>query len=121
MGGSTVRIVWPRDGTSEIQNLERCNFLSIVFFLWVEHVWSSGRVRRQRDVNKLNMSKMIKMWIERGKCDGKGENIKGNALLADFTHFLTLASREFVVSLLYTYDWWGRITQVRIQVGTNLL
>ena len=57
-------------------------------------------MRRQRDVNKLNMSKMIKMWIERGKCDGKGENIKGNALLADFTHFLTLASREFVVSLL---------------------
>ena len=61
------------------------------FFLWVEHVWSSGRVRRQRDVNKLNMSKMIRMWIERGKRDGKGENIKGNALLADFTHFLTLA------------------------------
>ena len=31
MGGSTVRIVWPGDGTSEIQNLEHCNFLSILF------------------------------------------------------------------------------------------
>ena len=48
-------------------------------------------MRRQRDVKKLNMSKMIKMWIERGKRDGKGENIKGNALLADFAQNLTLA------------------------------
>ena len=57
----------------------------------MEHPWNSGRVRRQREVNKLNMSKMIRMWSGRGKCDGKGENIKGNALLADFTHFFTLA------------------------------
>ena len=48
-------------------------------------------MRRQRDVNKLNMLKMIRMWSEGGKRDGKGENIKGNALLADFAQNLTLA------------------------------
>ena len=68
-------------------------------FLWVEHVWIFGRVRRRRDVDKLNMSGMIRMWSERGKCDGKCENIKGNPLLPDFTQNLTLASREFVVYL----------------------
>ena len=48
-------------------------------------------MRRQRDVNELNMSKMIKMWSEGGKCDGKGENIKGNALVPDLRNYLTLA------------------------------
>ena len=48
-------------------------------------------MRRQRDVEGLNMSEMVRMWSEGGQRDGKGENIKGNALLADFTHFLTLA------------------------------
>ena len=52
---------------------------------------NSGRVRRRRDVNKLNMLKMIRMWIERGQRDGKGENIKGNALVPDFAQNLTLA------------------------------
>ena len=67
-------------------------FINFIFFLWVEHVWNSGRVRRQRDVDKLNMSKMIRMWIERGKCDGKGENIKGNALVPDFVQFCMFAA-----------------------------
>ena len=89
MGGSTVRIVWSRDGTSEIEIWSIAIFFQFYFFLWVEHVWNSGRVRRQRDVNKLNMSKMIKMWIERGKCDGKGENIKGNALVPDLLTYFT--------------------------------
>ena len=48
-------------------------FYQVSFFLWVEHVWSSGRVRRRRDVDKLNMSGLIRMWSERGKCDGKGK------------------------------------------------
>ena len=76
-------------------------FLSFDFFLWVEHVWSSGRVRRRRDVDKLNMSGMIRMWSQRGKRDGEGENIKGNALLPDFTQNLTLASRECNVYLSF--------------------
>ena len=91
MGGSTVRIVWPRDGTSEIEIWSIAIFYQFYFFLWVEHVWSSGRVRRQRDVNKLNVSEMVRMLSEGGQRDGKGENIKGNALLADFAQNLTLA------------------------------
>ena len=93
VGGSTVRSAWPGGGTSEVQNLDHCNFSQFRFliFLWVEHVWSSGRVRRRRDVNKLNMSGMIRMWSERGKCDGKGENITGNTLVPDLLNYLSLA------------------------------
>ena len=94
VGGSTVRSnVGPGGGTSEVQNLDHCNFSQFWFliFLWVEHVWSSGRVRRRRDVDKLNMSGMIRMWSERGKRDGKCENIKGNALVPDLRNYLTLA------------------------------
>ncbi len=49
---------------------------------------ASDRVRRQRDVDKLNVSGMIRMWSERGTCDGKVENIKGNALVTDFAQNL---------------------------------
>ncbi len=52
-------------------------------------MWNSDRVRRQRDGDKWNMSGMIRMWSERGKCGGKVQNIKGNALVADFATYLS--------------------------------
>ena len=81
------------DGTSEVQTLDHWNFSQFRFliFLWVEHWWSSGRVRRRRDVDKLNMSEMIRMLSEGGQRDGEGANVKGNALVPDFNQFLTLA------------------------------
>ena len=48
-------------------------------------------MRRRRDVNQLNVSEMVRMWSEGGQRDGKGENIKGNALVPDFAQNLTLA------------------------------
>ena len=45
-------------------------------------------MRRQRDVDELNKSGMIRMLSEGGQRDGKGENIKGNAPVPDFIHFL---------------------------------
>ena len=42
-------------------------------------------VRRRRDVDEKNVSEMIRMWRERGKCGGEVENIKGNALVTDLS------------------------------------
>ena len=64
---------------------------NLLVFFWVEHVWNSGRVRRRRDADKWNMLGMIRMWSERGKCDGKVQNIKGNALVPDFATCLSFA------------------------------
>ena len=98
MDGSSQAWVEARSGSygpgTEHRRLKKSGSLEFIInfiFLWVEHVWSSGRVRRQRHVNKLNMSEMIRVWSERGKCDGEGENIKGNALVPDFAQNLSLA------------------------------
>ena len=48
-------------------------------------------MRRRRDVEGQNVSEILRMLSEGGQRDGKGENIKGNALVPDFAQNLTLA------------------------------
>ena len=60
-------------------------------------------MRRRRDVDKWNVLGMITMWSERGKCGGKVQNIKGNALGTDFATYLLRICHLFATYLTIAY------------------
>ena len=74
------------------ENAKSANFgnLNFLIFWWVELLMKiSGRVRRQRDVEKWNMLGRIRSEYDGYICDGKVQNITGNALVPDFATCFT--------------------------------